>query len=133
RIDHGLATLEDPSLTLRTAEGRVPLTVCPTSNVLIANKYARLEDHPFRRMRDAGLLATLNTDDPAMTELDLGKEYRAVATALGLDLVAVAAIALDGVEASWLDEVDKRAMRAMFEAALRALPDRPDGKPDPQS
>lgn len=49
----------------RLADGRVPLTACPSSNILIANKYACLEDHPFRRMREAGLLATLNTDDPA--------------------------------------------------------------------
>src|SRR5919202_5269552 len=109
RIDHGLAILDDPGLTRRLVERRVPLTVCPSSNVLIANRYARLEDHPFRRMREAGLLATLNTDDPAMTELDLGTEYRAVAQALGLNLDALAAIALDGVEASWLNEGDKRA------------------------
>jgi adenosine deaminase len=123
RIDHGLAVLEDVVLTQRMAERRVPLTVCPSSNVLIANKYVRLEDHPFRRMRDAGLLATLNSDDPAMTELDLGTEYRAVAMALGLDLDAVAAIALDGVEASWLGEGEKRDLRATFEAALRVLRD----------
>jgi adenosine deaminase len=124
RIDHGLAILEDTALSARVAERRVPLTVCPSSNILIANKYARLEDHPFRRMRESGLLATLNTDDPAMIELDLGTEYRAVANAFGLDLSALATIALDGVEASWLDESDKRSMRAAFEADLRALRDR---------
>jgi adenosine deaminase len=123
RIDHGLAVLEDVALTRHMAERRVPLTVCPSSNILIANKYARLEDHPFRRMREAGLLATLNSDDPAMTELDLGTEYRAVALALGLDLDSLAAIALDGVEASWLDDDDKRALRSAFEAALRVLCD----------
>jgi adenosine deaminase len=123
RIDHGLATLDDVALTRRLVERRVALTVCPSSNVLIANKYARLEDHPFRRMREAGLLATLNTDDPAMTELDLGTEYRAVAAALGMDLEALAAVALDGVEASWLDEGDKRALRVTFEAALQSLRD----------
>jgi adenine deaminase len=108
-------------LTLRAAESRVPLTVCPSSNVLIANKYARLEDHPFRQMREAGLLATLNTDDPAMTELNLGTEYRAVAKALRLDLGALCTVALDGIEASWLDGGDKRALRTTFETAFRSL------------
>jgi adenosine deaminase len=125
RIDHGLAVLEDVAVTQHMAERRIPLTVCPSSNILIANKYARLEDHPFRRMREAGLVATLNTDDPAMTELDLGKEYRDVARALGLDFDALAAVALDGVEATWLDDADKRALRAAFEATLQALRDGP--------
>ena len=63
-------------------------------------------------MREAGLLATINTDDPGMTDLDLGKEYRSVATAQGMPFEEVAAVALDGIEASWLDDGDKRAMRA---------------------
>lgn len=86
RIDHGLAILDDPALTHRVAEARIPLTVCPNSNIVVANRYAHLSEHPFRRMREAGLLATLNTDDPAMTDLDLGKEYRTVAAALEMPL-----------------------------------------------
>lgn len=120
RIDHGLSILSDPELTRRLADARTPLTVCPNSNVLIANKVPRLEDHPFAQMREAGLLATLNTDDPAMTGLDLGKEYRSVAQALHLDLQQIGAVALDGVEATWLDESDKRDLRSRFEEGLRA-------------
>ena len=121
RIDHGLSILSDPYLTGRLADARIPLTVCPNSNVMIANKVPRLEEHPFRQMREAGLLATLNTDDPAMADLDLGKEYRSVARALDLDLKQMAAVALDGVEASWLDESDKRRLRSEFEEELRAI------------
>jgi adenosine deaminase len=121
RIDHGLAILEDPELAARVAGWRVPLTVCPNSNVVIANKYATLADHPFRRMRSAGLLATLNTDDPAMTDLDLGREYRSVAQALEMPWEEMVAVALDGVEATWRDEGDKRAMRASFEAEIAAI------------
>jgi adenosine deaminase len=122
RIDHGLAIMDDPQLVARVAEQRIPLDVCPNSNVLIANKYERLVDHPFRRMRQAGLLATLNTDDPAMTDLDLGREYRTVASALGMPWEETTAVALDGVEASWLDESDKRRMRADFEREIAAIP-----------
>jgi adenosine deaminase len=105
----------------RMATERIPITVCPNSNILIANRYARLEDHPFSEMRDAGLLATINTDDPAMTDLDLGREYRSVARALGLDFEAMAAVSLDGIAASWLDDADRRTMRADFERTIAGL------------
>jgi adenosine deaminase len=121
RIDHGLSILQDPELTARVVAERIPLTVCPNSNLLIANKVATLADHPFRRMREAGLLATLNTDDPAMTDLDLGKEYRTVAEALELSIDDMAAVALDGIEATWLDDDEKRTMREAFEAEIEDL------------
>jgi adenosine deaminase len=121
RLDHGLAILQDEELTKRVAGERIPLDVCPNSNVLIANKVETLSEHPYRRMREAGLLATLNTDDPAMTDLDLAKEYRSVAGALDMDLEQMAAVDLDGVEATWLDESDKRDLRSRFEKELQAL------------
>ncbi|HEX3219817.1 MAG TPA: adenosine deaminase [Candidatus Limnocylindria bacterium] len=121
RIDHGLAVLDDPELAARVAAWRVPLTVCPNSNVVIANKYGSLAEHPFRRMRQAGLLATLNTDDPAMTDLDLGREYRSVAEALEMPWDEMVSVALDSVEASWLDEGEKRALRASFEQEIAAI------------
>ena len=89
--------------------------------MLIANRYPSLADHPFRAMRAAGLLATLNTDDPGMTDLDLGKEYRTVAEAQGLDFDEISAVALDGVEATWLDDDEKRDLRAEFEARIGSL------------
>ena len=121
RIDHGLSILQDTGLAARVAAERIPLTVCPNSNVLIANKVPTLADHPFRQMREAGLLATLNTDDPAMTDLDLGKEYRSVAKALELSLDDMAAVALDGIEATWLDDDEKRTMRGAFQAEIDEL------------
>ena len=116
--------MEDADLVRRLAEERIPLTVCPNSNIVIANRFPSLEEHPFRRMREAGLMATINTDDPGMTDLDLGKEYRTVAAAQRMSFDEIAAVALDGVEASWLDDAAKRAMRADFEATLAGL--RPD-------
>jgi adenosine deaminase len=121
RIDHGVAIMEDPELASRVAERRVPLTVCPNSNVVIANRFPALAEHPFRRMRQMGILATLNTDDPAMTDLDLGREYRTVAQALDMPWDEVTAVALDGVEASWLTDDEKRDMRAAFEAEIAAI------------
>lgn len=121
RIDHAIAVMEDPALVRRMAADRVPLTVCPNSNVVIANRFPSLREHPFRAMREAGLLATLNTDDPGMTDLDLGKEYRSVAEAQGLDFDDLAAVALDGIEACWLDDVDQRVLRREFSKTLEDL------------
>jgi adenosine deaminase len=115
RIDHGLSSLQDPELVRRLAGERIPLTVCPNSNVVIANAVPRLELHPYPRMREAGLLATLNTDDPALTDLDLGREYRSCMEAFDYRWEDMVAIALDGVEATWLDDSDKRELRTQVE------------------
>jgi adenosine deaminase len=121
RIDHGISVMDEPALVRRMADERIPVTVCPNSNILIANRYPRLEDHPFRAMREAGLLATINTDDPAMTDLDLGREYRSVARALDVGFEEMAAAALDGVESSWLDDGERRSLRADFERDIDLL------------
>ena len=121
RVDHGVAVMEDPELVRRMADERIPLTVCPNSNVVIANRFPSLEAHPFRAMRAAGLVATINTDDPGMTDLDLGKEYRTLAAAQGLTFDELAAVALDSVEACWLEEQAKAALRSEFEARLAEL------------
>lgn len=76
-------------------------------------------------MREAGLLATLDTDDPAMTDIDLGRESRDVAHAQGFDRQQVIDIALDGTEGSWLHDVDRRSMRAESRARIAALDPEP--------
>jgi adenosine deaminase len=121
RVDHGVAVMEDAELVRRMAGERIPLTVCPNSNIVIANRFPSLEAHPFRAMRAAGLVATINTDDPGMTDLDLGKEYRTVAAAQHLTFDDIAAVALDGVEASWLGGPEKAGLRADFERRLAEL------------
>jgi adenosine deaminase len=111
RVDHGVPILDDAELTSRMIAERIPITVCPTSNVVIANCFDRLEDHVYPRMRDAGLLATVNTDDPALSDMNLGQEYAQVATAFGYGWDDMVQIALDGAEACWLDETAKAVLR----------------------
>lgn len=122
RIDHGIAVVEDPDLVRRVAADRIPFTVCPTSNVVIANRYASLREHPLRDMRDAGMLLTINTDDGAMMELDLGREYRAVADALGYSRDEMARIAVEGIASTWLDASEQAALTSAFEAEIAAIP-----------
>ena len=121
RIDHGVAIVEEPALVERVAEERIPLNVCPTSNIVIANRFASLAEHPFRRMREAGLLVTINTDDPAMTEIDLGSEYRAVAEVLGYTFDEMCDIAVEGIEATWLDPEEKASLRGSFQQEIDSI------------
>ena len=86
RIDHGVAIAEDPALMRRVADDGVPLTVCPTSNVIIANRYRSLGEHPLMAMREAGIWVTINTDDPAMEDIDIGESTAGVAAAYDLDV-----------------------------------------------
>ncbi len=118
RIDHGVAIVDDPELVERLARDRIPLTVCPVSNVVIANRYRRLADHPLRAMLEAGLLVTINTDDPALMDHDLGAEYRQVGDALGFGLDELRRIAAEGIESTWLDASDRAALAREFDAAL---------------
>jgi adenosine deaminase len=118
RIDHGVAIMEDPALVRRLAAERTPLTVCPTSNVVIANRFRSLAEHPLPAMREAGLLVTINTDDPAMQDLDLGREYREVAAAHGLTAAELGRYAVEGIESTWLDASDRAALRGEFEGIL---------------
>lgn len=121
RIDHGLSLMQDPSLARRLADERIPLTVCPSSNIVIANKVASVAAHPFAAMRAAGVLATLNTDDPAMTDLDLGREYHAVAAAYGWGFDEMVAVAHDGIDATWLDDDAKAALHHLTSTRAAAL------------
>ena len=121
RIDHGVAVVEDADLVERLAGERIPLTVCPTSNVVIANRFRSLGEHPLRQMRDAGLLVTINTDDPAMEDLDLGLEYRRVAAAYAWDVEGMGKLALEGIESTWLDAPDRAALTREFEGILEGL------------
>ncbi|MEU7017775.1 adenosine deaminase [Streptomyces sp. 2RAF24] len=106
RIGHGTSSVQDPELLKYLAEHRIALEVCPTSNIA-TRAVERLEDHPLKRMVDAGVLVTINSDDPPMFGTDLNNEYAVAARLLGLDERGVAALAKNAVEASFLDEAGK--------------------------
>jgi adenosine deaminase len=121
RIDHGVAIVEDPDLVRRLAAERIPLTVCPSSNIVIANRFPSLAEHPFAAMRAAGLLLTVNTDDPAMTDYDLGREYADLGAALGFDHAELGRIAVEGIASTWLEAGEQAALVRAFEEELAGL------------
>lgn len=112
RIDHGISILEDAAVARLLVDRGIPITVCPISNVRIANVVKRLEDHPWPRMAEAGLHLTLNSDDPAFIESDLGEEYSELSRAFDYDFETMTGIALAGVDATWLSEAEKYEMRS---------------------
>jgi adenosine deaminase len=106
RVDHGNRSLEDPSLVARLHEEQVPLTVCPLSNLALRG-IDRLESHPLVRMLDAGLLATVNSDDPAYFGGYLHDNVLAVTRALGLTAAQQRELAANSFRASFLPDADK--------------------------
>jgi aminodeoxyfutalosine deaminase len=111
RIGHGTSAVRDPELLAYLAERRVPLEVCPTSNVA-TRVVPVLDEHPIRRMVEAGVLVTVNSDDPPMFGTDLDNEYAIAARLLDLDEAGVAGLARDAVAVSFLDEAGKAALTA---------------------
>jgi adenosine deaminase len=116
RIDHGNRALEDAALVRRIAKDKLPLTVCPLSNLKLA-VVKDLRDHPIRRMLDAGLVATANSDDPSYFGGYLGDNFHALDRALGLSDAEVTALARNGFVGSFLDADAKAQALARFDRA----------------
>ena len=108
RIDHGVRCLEDPRLVARLAETRLPLTVCPLSNVRLG-VFERLAEHNLKRLLDLGLCVTVNSDDPAYFGGYLGDNLFQAQAALGLSEDDVCRLVRNGFEASFLDAAEKSA------------------------
>ncbi|MGW1889042.1 adenosine deaminase [Streptomyces sp. NPDC002004] len=114
RIDHGLRCLEDEDLVARLVRDRIPLTVCPLSNVRL-RAVEILEHHPLRRMLDAGLMCTVNSDDPAYFGGYAGDNFGAVRTALELTDEQLRVLARNSFEASFLEDDEERRARYVAE------------------
>ena len=116
RIDHGVRCLEDRSLTRRLEADRIPLTVCPFSNVKL-RVVDTLEQHPLARMLEHGLCATVNSDDPAYFGGYVGENLAGVSEALALDDATILALARNSFEASFLDDVARARHLADLDSA----------------
>ncbi|MFJ8086124.1 adenosine deaminase [Streptomyces sp. NPDC096205] len=111
RIGHGTSSAQDEKLLRHLAEHRIPLEVCPTSNIA-TRAVATLDEHPIKEFVQAGVLVTINSDDPPMFGTDLNSEYAVAARLLGLDEGGVAELAKNAVEASFLDPAGKARIAA---------------------
>lgn len=119
RIGHGVRALEDPALAARLARARVPLTVCPTSN-LDTRVFARREDFPLRALLDAGLTLTINSDNMAVSGTDARQELQRLADGFGLGANDIRQLLLNAANAAFAEEELKETLRA---AIRRQLPE----------
>ncbi|HSC79030.1 MAG TPA: adenosine deaminase [Chitinolyticbacter sp.] len=115
RIDHGVRALEDPALVAELIKRQIPLTVCPLSNVKL-KVFDRLADHNLRALLQAGLVATINSDDPAYFGGYVGENWRACTEALALNRAELTQLAINGFRGSWLSRPEQERWIAEIEA-----------------
>jgi adenosine deaminase len=115
RIDHGNRAMEDPALTARIAREQIPMTVCPLSNQALQT-CPDLTLHPLKRMLAAGLLVTVNSDDPSYFGGYINENFVAVQESLALTEAEIATLARNSFVASFLPDGEKAAALAAFDA-----------------
>jgi adenine deaminase len=118
RIDHGVRSPDDPALVAELARRRTPLTVCPLSNLKLC-VVNDLRDHPMKRLLDAGLCATVNSDDPAYFGGYLNANFVQTVEALNLSRDDVITLARNSFEASFIDAATRAKHLARLEALVR--------------
>ncbi|WP_225075085.1 adenosine deaminase [Streptomyces sp. CoT10] len=121
RVDHGLRCVEDPELVARLVRDRIPLTLCPLSNVRL-RAVGTLADHPLPAMLDAGLLCTVNSDDPAYFGGYVGDNFDAVRDTLGLGEGRLRELARNSFLASFLEHDEELRRRYLAEVEAYEFP-----------
>jgi adenine deaminase len=115
RIDHGVRSEEDPKLVERLVRERMPLTVCPLSNIKL-KVFDAVEDHNIKRLLERGLCVTVNSDDPAYFGGYLLENFIAIERGLSLTQAELTTLARNSFEASFLEPADKRHWLAAVDA-----------------
>jgi aminodeoxyfutalosine deaminase len=121
RIGHGIAAARDPELMSHLVSHGIALEVCPTSNVR-TRAVESIEAHPLRRLVDAGVTVTINSDDPPMFGTTLDNEYLVAARLLDAGPAELAALAKAAASASFLPAPDKASIAAEIDAYVTAVP-----------
>jgi aminodeoxyfutalosine deaminase len=109
RIGHGLTAIRDPQVVALLRERQIALEVCPTSNVAMG-LIARFEDHPLPKLVEAGLVVTLNSDDPAMFGTSLQEEFQEAARCFRFSRETLTGLCLNAARASFLSDDEKREL-----------------------
>ena len=107
RIGHGVHAIEDPALVEHLARTGMPVEICVSSN-LKTGCYRKLEDHPVRKLFDAGVKITVATDDPEMFHTTLTREYQILQKHFGFSDEELKQVARDSFESSFLPEGEKQ-------------------------
>lgn len=99
-IDHGVRAIEDSDLVGLLVDRHIPLGICPTSNLTLG-VYESVEDHPIDRLRRAGVVVSINTDDPVLLGASLEGEYALCSQAFGWSDDVLHALARNSIDASF--------------------------------
>ena len=120
RIDHGVQSAQDPALMRRLARDRIPLTVCPLSNLKL-RVFPDLANHNIGQLLDAGLVATINSDDPAYFGGYINDNFLQTFAATGLTAPQAFQLAVNSFEASFVSSTAKRHYREMLEGTFASF------------
>jgi adenosine deaminase len=120
RIGHGVRSIEDPALVDYLTEHQVPLEVNPTSNIYLG-VFPSLEAHPFRRLYEAGVPLTVNSDDPPLFNTTLNDEVALLASAFNFDIPTIDDLLLNGLHHSFLPTARKQEMEQAFRREMAEL------------
>jgi adenosine deaminase len=120
RLGHGIRSIDDRSLLVHLEQRKVVLDVCPTSNVR-TGAVPSLAEHPLRRLYDAGVHVTINTDDPIFFHTTMNAEYLLAAQHFGFSAAELADLSLNSVRAAFLPDPDLQPLIARFERDITAL------------
>ena len=117
RIGHGIRVLESESILKKAVDLQIPFEVCPTSNIE-TRVIADFKEHPIRKLYDAGVFVTVNSDDPTFFHTSVSHEYFRLHSELNFIWEEITELSLNGVKASFLDEKQKADMIQKFKSEL---------------
>jgi adenosine deaminase len=120
RIGHGVRAYEDPQLVSLLKERQIPLEICVISNVR-TGVCKSVETHPIKKYFQQGLMVTVNSDDPTMFNTSISQEYSALVQKLGFTVSDLKRLTLNGIDASFMSDGDKKLMKLQFEKEWEQL------------
>jgi adenosine deaminase len=122
RIDHGYAVIDDPALMERCRDAQILFTCCPSTTKYTTHWRDLTDpDHPIRRMKEAGLRVTINSDDPPFFFTTLAQEYEIAHRDMGFTLTDIKVSILQGIEGSWLPQDQRTALATQWAAEIDDL------------
>ena len=120
RIGHGVRSIEDPDLMDYLKKSSIPLEICPTSNIRL-KVYPDYAHHPLRKLWDAGLMLTINSDDPPMFGTDLVNEYQVLVKDFDFTQPELERISMNAIHASFLSQAEKHKLEQDFQDEFTGL------------
>ncbi|WP_413479691.1 adenosine deaminase [Vibrio hibernica] len=113
RIGHGIAAIKDPELIQTLIDEQITLEVAPTSNRILVTEFEQsLAKHPLRRLYEAGVRLSINTDDAGLFGTDVAKEYRLAEDVFGFNRVELLDVTLCALEAAFVEDETKQRLIA---------------------